>query len=914
MSRSTENSALFRQGYPYLFRLGKISEAVFIDIVNKFKESFDYYGYVQIIKTACSFEVARAIELFPAIDHYFSRDRHDLSGEVSEYIIRISSCDSGVKLALELIAKLVSFRVVQRDGRDTGLRRFSGKSAPAIDAVSYREFLSTAVKQMTGVRSLEIVLILNSAVSEMLRMEFPEPKEEGGYRQDMSEIWCKRVGESVEYEEVKADLVHALAEACETVFASSNHAAIQQLDGLLTANRWKVSLRLRQHLFAQYPSEQTKPWIRELIIAHRDYSQWEHHYEFHQMVQRACECFGSGLLTEKERSVIFDAIWSGPSKEDFREWMGDRFTEKGFEGRRDYFHRKQLQPFKSVLFGEHKVRYDALVAEAGEEIVDDEYSPVGKVKTGFVSYRSPRSPDELAQLGDEDILAYINTWQESRRDRDDWLVEINISALAGAFETVLRRHIFGAPQRSEFWFKGRERIRRPIYIRFIIKAVQEEVKEGRFAHLPEAFELCRWVLCKPQEIDDDSSGKKPHEESADYPAWRPVRRGVVDFVGACVDKDAKTPLEYKEALVDLLVTLCTQPDYRLDSGKSTIVNQRDYLTDAINNTRGIALENIVSLCYWIRRMAPGFPIQELSFVLDRRLSACDALPLTLPEYALFGRQFNDMSGLDERWVRSTRHVLFPRDQQDAWETAFGTFVRFNNPYLRAFGILRDDYIFALEKFDPTADDDQGRKGWSEGLGQHLFMFYVWGVYPLEGSDSLLAEFYRRTVASPKRWARLFDHAGRLLRNTTSDLATDLKERIVAYADWRVAQKNVEELAEFSFWLESKALDSHWRLTTFSRILEIAPGRDVGISIKLEALCGLLSQQVDLVVECLLKLITGLQREDYIYLQAEKAKPILRAGSESGSVVTRKNVEEARELLLRAGRFDFLDDDFQGIDP
>ena len=44
----------------------------------------------------------------------------------------------------------------------------------------------------------------------------------------------------------------------------------------------------------------------------------------------------------------------------------------------------------------------------------------------------------------------------------------------------------------------------------------------------------------------------------------------------------------------------------------------------------------------------------------------------------------------------------------------------------------------------------------------------------------------------------------------------------------------------------------------------------------------------------------------MYISADEAKPILKAGLNAENPQVRENAERARENLLRLGRFDFLD--------
>ena len=61
-----------------------------------------------------------------------------------------------------------------------------------------------------------------------------------------------------------------------------------------------------------------------------------------------------------------------------------------------------------------------------------------------------------------------------------------------------------------------------------------------------------------------------------------------------------------------------------------------------------------------------------------------------------------------------------------------------------------------------------------------------------------------------------------------------------------------------------------------------------------------------VMACFLKLSQLLKQDSQICLSAEPARSILQAGPCSPSPEVRQGAEEARENLLRLGRFDFLD--------
>jgi hypothetical protein len=299
----------------------------------------------------------------------------------------------------------------------------------------------------------------------MIRLGTHQDILDTGRDEDLSEIWCRRLDKPVrDYQNVKETLVHTLAYACEQVYAKAPES-IDALDQALRNQRWKVFRRLRQYLYALHLNDRTLPWIREMILGHDDYSKWKHHYEFQLMIRKVSEHFGPRLLNESERSAIFDAILSGPSKEDFREWMGERYSDEAFQQRRRHFHRMQLRPFAVLLNGEIRHYFDELEGEAqAEAVTDDSYSPYGGVTGGTVSYRSPKSAEELESFTDEELLSYLNDWDEEHRDKDNWLVEINISALAGVFQSLFKERIVPDGERLSFWMARRDYIARPIYV------------------------------------------------------------------------------------------------------------------------------------------------------------------------------------------------------------------------------------------------------------------------------------------------------------------------------------------------------------------------------------------------------------------------------------------------------------------
>ena len=777
---------------------------------------------------------------------------------------------------------------------------------PRFDQWDYQEIMEKGVRPLAERTPYQVARILIDATASMIRLQVHREDLDKVNDEDGSEIWCRRLDkQGNDYNVSREALVNTLTFACEQVFEKSPEAIVS-LDGTLRNQRWKIFTRLRQHLYALHPNEQTQPWIREAILAHEDYALWEHHYELQQMIRRACECFGAALLTEEERTQIFDALLSGPSKVHFREWMGERFTENRFEQRQRNFHRMQLKPFASVLFGEYADYFQQLEDEADEQISDEAYSPVAETEGGLMSHRSPQSPETLANLTDEKLLVSINEWQEEHHDEDDWSVEINIEALAEAFQTVFKDVIIPDAGRLRFWIDNRERIERLIYVRAMISAMQEHVKAKNFDKLSEWLTFCEWVLAHPDREYEEGYSYKIGEESREHRHWNSARRAVGDFIGVCVEEDVDVPVSAREYLAKLLALLCTQFDWRLDEDMPVLLNRSDQITEAINNTRSRALESLVDFGFWLRRNDSEADVSEVTTVLEKRFAPETEHPLSLPERAMLGMLYHNIFILDGAWATAHKVDFFPQRDLPAWVEAFDGFLRYHRPFKPIFEVLRGDFEFALQQKGDAKRQEHPRGEPADPLGRLLFTYYLWEVYPLRGETSLLEQYYQQTDDEHSEWADLFDYVGRALLNSGKHLDDALKDRAIQFLEWRLEVGEPTELERFSFWMEAECLEPEWRLDAYSRILDVIDSKSREIFRTLKTLGEMLPDHTAKVVECFAKITDhALKHSTYISWK-DGGKAILRAGLNSNDESVRENAEHARENLLRGGRFDFLE--------
>ena len=848
---------------------------------------------------------------------------HQLQTHKFAKILAKWAIENQTSAGLELAGLLIAFapdpqsekKRKQRSDNADDWREMIGTSLypnPKCSHWEYANIMSKGVRPLAEKEPYKVACLLIDTTTDMILMRTHQ--EDRGKKADLSDIWCPRLRETdSDSGRPEKILVGTLTSVCEKVFEKPSNT-VADLDKVLRKQQWKVFKRLRHHLYAQYPNGETKPWIRELILTHKDYGLWEHRYEFQQMIHRACEHFKETLLSEAERIHIFDAILEGPSKENYRHWiqgwLGEELTEERFKERQQHFHWMQLRPFESILFGKYEKRFRELQDTINKPISDEDYPPYkNEVRSGGVSERSPRTPADLSNLTDEELLDFINKWEKDDEFyENNSYVRINIEILANAFQTVFRESIIPDPIRLKFWMKNRERIERPIYIRVMIYARQALVKERNFSQLNEWLTFCKWILSHPdREYNRDYT---QGDESRENQSWTNARRAVGDFIGVCLEKDIDVPMTVREKLARILEMLCTQYDWNLDENNPSGLYRKDPLTEGINNTRSRALEDLVKFSFWLRRHKPECEVPEVTTLLEKRFSSETDYPLTPPEYAILGKNYLSIYNFNKKWAIVHKSDFFPQAQskRQEWYAAFGSFILCNGAVKQIFEILKDDFNFALQYLSDFKKHDLIAYQPINVFGERLFNYYLWDMFPLKGQESLLEYFYQQTDGKREHWAYLFKDIGHRLSNTEKHLDPSMKDSVKKFFKWRLKQAESTELRYFTYWLQAECLEAKWRLKSYSKVIDVCKAEDYEVEdweIYLKELGQMLPEHTAQVVECFSKLTDGIENKN-IYIQTEEAKTILKTGLNSTNLIIYENAERALNNLLRADKMEFMD--------
>ena len=778
----------------------------------------------------------------------------------------------------------------------------------------YSEILDKGIERLAEIKPYEVACILIKLINQAISFTYKDEIKNG---RDYSYIWCQKLNiASSDSPTQKEHLILTLTSVCKKVYEKTPDL-IENLDNLLRKPNRNVFQRIRQHLYSLYPNEQTKTWICEEILNYKDYHQFKYDYELQKMITHSVKCFGKNLLSQDELIKIFDKILIGPSKENFKkqcERNSKEFTENDFKKRQVFFHRLQLRAFEPVLFGKYLKIFKELETQSTEPISNENYLPF-RSYFGKVSSHSPKSSKDLAKFTDEELLDYINKWEdESKCFDNNEFVEVSIKGLVEAFGTVFKEYINKDSKRLNFWVKNCHRIQRAIYIKAMLEGRQIKLGTKDYVNqINQWFDFCEWVL---SHNDQRQERNLYDDELKENPSWQSSRRSVADFVTGCISTMSKININKEQIIrriLEILKILCTQFDKRLDQSQPTISlweidqdeilkNPNDYLQEAVNSTRSRALEQLIQLGYYLRKEKKKTSLEILSF-LEERFRTNAKYPFTLQEYAILGFCYGGIYNIDKEWAIKQKSIIFPQVEWQKFLVAFGNFLSGHSPHTEFLRIFQNDFIFTLNNLNQFKKQKTNDRDLIDVLGQHLWLYYLGGKYPLK--NSLLEKFYEK--ADKKHWKKLFELIGRQLKDHSNEFDKNMKKRAIEFFDWRLKAQEPTELQEFSLWLEAKCLDAKWRLDQYSKILDTCQKQEsIDIWWPIKTLHTMLTNHTKQVMVCFEKLTCHILSGELWGIPVEDTKAILEVGLKNKDEEIFSNAKQALDHLLKAGCFEFLD--------
>jgi hypothetical protein len=167
---------------------------------------------------------------------------------------------------------------------------------------------------------------------------------------------------------------------------------------------------------------------------------------------------------------------------------------------------------------------------------------------------------------------------------------------------------------------------------------------------------------------------------------------------------SEIPISLRSLVWEVLYPLTQDPEPTPEYEETYDGSNMDPATLSINTIRGAAMHAVIVYALWIKRYLKTDKIPEVIGVLDLHLD-----PNVDPSLAIrtvYGHYYPQLLvHLDRQWAETAIPRIFPEEagMQDLRDSAWVTYITFNDPYHEVFSILKDEYIKAIKRLNTALE-------------------------------------------------------------------------------------------------------------------------------------------------------------------------------------------------------------------
>jgi hypothetical protein len=680
-----------------------------------------------------------------------------------------------------------------------------------------------------------------------------------------------------------------ISAARDTAAAFVHHDAAGNLPkalGELRRYDWPLFKRLELDLLRQFPHAGREE-ITRVLPSVIDVEPPTHHEA--ALLLKAV----FGQLPEAVQEDLLHRIDIGPPEEDVRKWLGTEATPENIAGFMTHWRARRYQLIANQLPPAWQERAREVMARAGT------VRPLDQVNEGatWLGPTSPKTADDMAHLGPDEVLAFLRDWQPDPRP-----MESTPEGLGRVLQEVIAKDPAPYVNRAaEF------RTVDPTFARFFFSGLESASKEHPGFDWQQVLDLAQWVVTQPRTIP----GRQKALMEAD-PDWGWTRGTIANLLETGMRSKTAIGIARRTHVWDILAPLTGDPEPTLDYEERYGGSNMEPSTLAINTVRGKALNAVVAYALWVRRdLDKQNPVPAMNFdampevraVLDEHLDVGREPTLTIR--SIYGRHFPWLFLLDPAWTASAVPRIFPAGDAPHWFAAWEAYLAFCGAYTSVLPVLREEYHRAITRIKDTTEKS-GRPDWRGQVAHHIVTFYWTGAIAID--DPLLTAFF--ADAPDEVRADAIGYIGRSLANTPT-VAPQIQERLSALWSWRLqiarASQNApsyrQELAEFGWWFCSRKFDDAWSIEQLAAVLDatglVEP--DFKVAETLETLAPTFPLAC---VRCITRIAEADTKGWTTLGNRDHFMNILKTALASGDIDAKNAADNLIQFLIRRGEFEY----------
>jgi len=754
-----------------------------------------------------------------------------------------------------------------------------------LDDWHYAEAIKKAVPVLARVDGARTLALLCDVLVQALEQSRSQDEQR---HIDYSYIWHEAIEEDEHPARLRSSLISAVRNTA-TQFVAQAPENLPRASDVLHRYDWPVFKRLEIDLLRRFPEigmEQIVALLPQVMDVEPPTQ--------HEAALLIRTVFGR-LPAPVQEAVLrhFDA---GPERDGVIAWLGDQATPENIAGLETYWRARRFALIEDQLSGEWAAKArDAITRAGGVRALDE----VNRGAT-WVGPSSPKTADDLAQLGPEAVLAFLRDWQPIPGP-----MEATPEGLGRVLQEVIAKDPGPYAKRS-MEFRGTD----PTFVRFLFNGLEAAQKEHRAFDWQPVLDLAGWVVAQPREIP----GRHKTLMEAD-PDWSWTRGAIATLLEAGTsDQTQGIPIAQRQTVWGVLGPLTNDPEPTMEYEAKYGGSNMEPSTLAINTVRGKAFNALIDYGLWVRRdldkqePKPAMTLDvmpEVREVLDEHL-VLDREP-TLTIRSVYGRYFPFLFLLDPAWAAGAVGRVFPAEPEPSeyWLAAWESYVTFCTAYKDLLPILRAEYARAI-RLKRVGEEPKGRRAWREFVAHHLVAFYWMGA--IEIDDPLLVDFFDRSPDDVR--ADALGYIGRSLEQNKA-VPQNILGRLRGLWLWRLglAQQAPDkapfrqELAQYGWWFCSGKFEDKWNLEQLLAVLDttgiVEP--DFKVAETLEALAGKFPL---LCVQCVARIAQADTKGWTTLASRDQIIAVLKVALASDNLDAKSAADRLIQYLVARGNFEY----------
>lgn len=800
-------------------------------------------------------------------------------GTYAKLLPRLIHCEVSQRLSIKkVLLKLLSCEPDPARHKKEALykeQKYSPSLEPlyVLDEQDYVDFIDRVIKPSIQIDAEWVWGVLQVAWAKVLCNSTLRPACRGDF--DNTLHWCPEIGKQSESHLRACSLFNAIADSLHLVFSSSPEAA-RRIEGALSASEQLCYARLLHYVSAKTIRNASREVVIREIEKSPDYGRLEFTTEFDSLVRAACMLYEKDFLGRRLDGILASIKTA---------------LTRSFEGKPDVHCRRlayrQMSAFRPVLPDE-----DLELLRSMEEASSSDDASRGKgpeVSFGSVESVSPISCDKMAAFSEEDLLAYINTW-DSEGHGENYFIRVTRAALAEAFASHLRRIDGGAG----FWGANWHRVQR---LDFLTAALSKFYVPGCKTDFDKWFpgflNLASIILSSVKEISArDASSQSTYEIKECCLILVECLESLVD---SCVSAEK---LDVFSSVEDVLVAISKihDPDEFSDNWSRELVDRV-----SLNSFRCRIIRWVFRYFYALKSLeVSGAPSRAQALMskvveLDKTIS--------VPVAAVIAERFRTVLTEWKELRPGLIEAVFSEQNSLRRTYSLRSYLLRNNPHLQDLEEIAGIYHEAISLCESEVPGVV--EPYVLELGSHLFVHYLWA----KDSSTSVSNNWERYLGALKLHADVRGKLGTRLFHSLYSADKAFPLRVLVRCTKALRQLFGDSVADCQSGLgllfSAQCIDPRLRMGLLIKYCHADCLGTHDVTLIVDELEGLSSQTPRASLRCLIHVLKPASALELVYFPKDNVLKIIDAAFRSGD---RDSIHAARAYVAGLIRVGCLDSD------